>query len=259
MRGKILVFLVASLVVSLFALTTLAQVEEQKEQLFVIDEWVVKPPMANEFEAVVKESIAIYAEHKFPYPFYTFWTSDFHYHVMWPYEKYGDLDNWYEAIEELSKKVGEPWQALSKRVAVTYEYIHSSVYYHMPELSYIPENPRLKHEEANFFFFDIYYVQPGKTKEFKEIIKKFVALSKSKNITEGWDAYDGDIGTDMPVYAFVMRAKDETDFYIHNTKMWEILGEEGEKLWEESVALIRKRGDKQAWLLPDFSYMPKEK
>ena len=259
MRSKISVFLMVGFVASLCSLATLAKAEEQKAQLFVVDEHVVKPSMADEFEAVAKEWVAILTKHKFSYPCYTYQTSDFHYHFIWPFENYADLDNWEKAVDELAEKVGEPWQALMKRASVTHEFVYSHMWNHMPELSYTPESPRLKPEEGNYFFWDIYYVQSGKTKEFDEILKKLLTLFKSKNIEEGFAAYSGDIGTEMPVRLFVMGARDAADFHIHNTKMWEILGEEGDMLWKKAVTFIRKREVEDAWFLPDLSYIPEEK
>ncbi len=102
-------------------------------------------------------------------------------------------------------------------------------------------------------------VHTGKGTEFAEIIKKFISLCKSKKITEGLNTLYGDIGTDIPVFAFSGRAKDEADFYVHNDKMWEMLGKEGEMLYEKGLQLIRKNEVKQGWFRPDLSYKPKEK
>jgi len=260
MRGKVSVILMVGFVVILCALTTLAQTEEQKDQLLFVNEFTVKPSMVKKFEACLKEFVALGTQHKHPYSHMAYSINDFHYILVFPLENYADITSWDKATDELGEKAGkEQWQALGKRMENSYEYYHSSMVYLIPELSYTPENPRLKPEEGNFIFWDIYYLYPGKEKEFKEIIKKWISLCKSKNITERFNILQGDIGTDNPVYAFSGRAKDAADFYTHNNKMWEMVGKEGEMLYEKMLPLIRKNEVKQGWLRPDLSYIPKEK
>ncbi len=260
MKSKISVFLIVGFVVILCALTTLAQTEEQKDQLLFVNEFTVKPSMVKEFEACSKEFVALCNQHKHPYSHMAYSINDFHYIVVFPLENYADITSWDKATNELGKKAEkEQWQALWKRMENSYEYYHSSMVYLIPELSYTPENPRLKSGEGNFIFWDIYYLHPGKEKEFKDILKKWISLCKSKNITERFNILRGDIGTDNPVYAFTGRAKDAADFYTQNAKMWELLGEEGGELYRKMLPFIRKNEVKQGWLRSDLSYAPKEK
>ncbi len=260
MKRKISIFLMVGFVVILCALTTLAQTEEQKDQLLFVNEFKVKLSMVKEFEACLKEFVALSTQHKHPYSSMVYSLNDFHYLIVFPLEDYADITRWDKAVEELGEKAGkEQWQALWKRMENSYEYYNSSMVYLVPELSYTPENPRLKSGEGNFIFWDIYYLHPGKVKEFKELQKKWISLCKSKKITEGYNILQGDIGTDNPVYAFTLIAKDATDFYTQNKKMWEMLGEEGEMLYEKMLPFVRKNEVKQGWLRPDLSYKPKEK
>ncbi len=260
MKSKISVFLIVGFVVILCALTTLAQTEEQKDQFLYVNELAVKPSMVKEFEAVSEEFVALCTQHKYPYSRMTYSLNDFHYIFVWPLENYADITSWDKATNELGKKAEkEQWQALWKRSVKSYESRHDSTYYLIPELSYTPENPRLKSEEGNFIFWDFYYLHPGKAKEFEENIEKFISLCKSKKITEGFNTLEGDIGTERPFYAFFIIAKDAADFYTHNNKMWEMLGKEGEMLFEKMLPFVRKNEVKQGWLRPDLSYKPKEK
>jgi hypothetical protein len=260
MRSKISVFLMVGFVVCLCFLITLAQEEEQEEQLLYVDEYTVKPSMVDEFEAAIKEGVAFRTQHKYPYSLMTYSLNDFHYTFVYSLENYADITSMDKAGDELREKVGkEKVQALSKKWVNFYEYYNESMVYLVPELSYTPENPRLKSGDGNFIFWDIYYVHPGKAAEFEEIIKKFISIFKDKKMTEGINVIVGDIGTDNPVFAFSLRAKDEADFYVHNDKMWEMLGEEGEMLYEKMLPLVRKNEVKQGWFRPDLSYVPKEK
>ena len=260
MRSKIYVFLMLGLVVSLCALTTLAQADEQKAQLFFIEEAVVKPSMVDKYEAHAKEAIGLCVKYGLPFPFYAFTTDDLHYYFVWPIENYASLDSLFKALGGWVEKMGdENWQALVKSGEGTHEYMKWSIIRHRPELSYTPEKPRLKPEEANFVVWIFCYVQPGKEREFEEICKEWVTLYKRKNIPEKFDTYAGDIGTDMPFYFLTGRAKNAIDFYIQDEKEQEILGEEYMALLRKTLATLKELKFKTGWFRSDLSYMPEEK
>jgi len=260
MRGKFSIILMVGFMVSLCSLTTLAQGEEQKAQLFNVDDYAVNLSMVDEFEAGIKEWVAVCAKHKFPYPWKAYGTEDFHYIFVWPVENYADIDNMYKAFDELEEKMGEEqWQALLKHFEGTYEIHQSAMYYLIPERSYTPENPRLKSEEVNFISWRFYYIQSGKEEEFAEIDKEWVALYKSKNIRDGYNLYVGDMGTDMPMCVDAEWGKDAVDYFSEQKKINELLGEEATTLWKKAIKLCRKFEYKMGWYFPDLSYIPKEK
>lgn len=107
--------------------------------------------------------------------------------------------------------------------------------------------------------FDICYVKPGKGKELEEINKEWVVLSREKNVPTGFNLFEGDIGTDMPVVVISEKGKDAADFFSQNAKNWELWGEKGRELWKKTEAVYRKIETKTAWFLPDLSYIPEEK
>jgi len=261
MKGKVSIFLMVSLVVSLCALTTLAQSEEQKAQLYFVEEVVVKPSMIDKYEELTKEALDLWTKYGSPFLFYAFVTDDFHYYFVWPIENYASLDSLFKAIGDWVVKMGdENWQALMKSGEGTYGYMKWSIVRHKPDLSYSPEKPRLKPEEANFIYIGLCYVKPGKDKEFDEAFKKWVDLYKNNNITDGFDTFAGDIGTEMPFYFWTFRAKSASDFWIHSKVRNKKIGEEKVRtLHHKTVALFRKIEFKTGRFRPGFSYIPKEK
>ena len=260
MRSKVLVFLIVGFVVSLCALTIMAQEEEQKAQAYYLQDVAVKPSMIAEYEAAAKEVVSLNSQYKATYPWNGFSADDFHYYFSIPVENLADVDNMFKEDSELEKKMGEEKsKEIGKRFAGTYEYVREFMLYSSPDLSYSPKSPRLQSEEANYRQWGWYYVQPEKMKEFQEVLKKFVALAKSKNVTDGYNIYSGGIGMDLPAYLVAFSAKSAADFETHYEKAWELLGEEGKALMQKLVALTRERELKTGWLRPELSYLPKEK
>jgi hypothetical protein len=260
MRGKISIVLMVGFVVILCSSTLLAQEEKQKAQAYYALEVVVKPSMIAEYEAAVKEVVSLNSEYNATYPWYGFSADDFHYYFFIPVENLADVDKMFKEDNKLEKKMGEEKsKEIGRRFAGTYEYVREFMLYHSPDLSYTPESPRLKPEEANYRQWIWYYIQPDKEKEFQEILKKFVTLAQSKNVIDGYNIYSGGIGMDVPAYLVAFSAKSAADFETHYEKAWELLGEEGKALMQKVIALTRERELKTGWFRPELSYLPKEK
>ena len=141
----------------------------------------------------------------------------------------------------------------------TYEYIKQGVIRTRPDLSYVPENPRLKPEEGVYIRWGQCYVKADKTREFEEIMKKWVALFKEKNIGGGFNTFMGEMGTDNPFYFWAEYGKSPADFYTWNEKESEMLGDELMPLWLKTLGLLRKFEGKGGMIRPELSYIPKKK
>ena len=247
-------------VVSPCASTTLAQTEEQKAQLYFVEEVVVKPSMADKYEEHTKEALDLWTKYGSPFPFYAFVTDDFHYYFVWPIENYASLDSLFKAIGEWVVKMGdENWQALLKSGEGTYEYMKWSIVRHKPELSYSPANPSLKPGEANFVYLNFFYIQSGKEEEFEEVFKEGTAFYKSINFPFGFDIYVGDMGTEMPMYIYFSKWENAADFFAQHDKAFKLHTEEAIKLRQKTLITIRKTKVKTGMFRPDLSYIPKEK
>ena len=260
MRSKVSIILMLSLVVSLCSLISLAQYKEQKAQLYMVFELVTKPSMAKDYETEVKGEFALYAECKSPYPWYGFSTDDFHYYFICPIDNFASLYEIDKAYAEMEKKVElERWQDVFKRVNEKSEYYNMYFIRYRQDLSYTPENPRLKPEDAKFISIDFYYIKPGKETEFEKVCKDYSALDRRKEITNSYYFAVMDNGPDMPLYIGFATGKNASDLFIHWEKQQEIEGEEGKVLWEKTWAVCRRFETKTGWFRPDLSYIPKEK
>lgn len=260
MRGKVTIILMVGLLMSFCIITTFAQTqEEQKPQPIYLLKVAVKPSMIHQYETAVKELVALYKQYKGTYPWHGFSADDFLYYFDMPVENLADLEKMFQEDEEIAKKWGEEKsKEIDKSFAGTYEYVHSSMYYYRKDLSFIPEEPRLKSEEANYRLWAFYYVQPDKDKEFQDVLKKFIALYKEKNVAEPYYIYVGGMGTEMPVYVVAFISKSAADFWTHNEKTCELIGEEGKALSQKVISLVRKRDIKTAWYRPELSYIPEK-
>ena len=260
MRRRIFIFFMVGIMVALCALTTYAQAEKPPVQFYFVEDNVVKPSKMNQFEAAVKEFLAMIEEYHFPYSFYTYMTDDFHYYFVYPIEGFSDLEKAYQIWSEILAKFGEDkWQAINKRMGKTIEYFKHGTFIQQPALSYTPQGHQLSLEKVPYTYWGFAYGKPGLEKELEANLKEWVALYESRKIPVGFTTFVGGIGTDMPFYFWTMRAKNAAEYWRLDEKIVEELGpEKVMALWNKTLALLRKYEYKTGLFRPDLSYLPKE-
>ena len=257
MKTKTFLFIMIGLFMSLSTAYVAAQDGQSKGQLHLIHEDFVKPSKVAEYEAALKELLAQLTQQKAAVQFNASMRDDFHYYFVMPVENFSAVDELNKTMEEFDKKIGEmKSEELNKNFAGTYTYHEVFMARLMTDLSYAPEQSRLKDDEAGFLHWDFYYIEPGKEKEAMGIAKEYKELYKSKNISDGYDLWMGDIGSEMPVLAVVQWGKNATDFYTQSEKNDALLGEAGQALGAKAMAITRKFEHINGRPRPDLSYMP---
>lgn len=215
--------------------------------------------MVSQYEAYAKEVLELATKYNFPFSYSLFSTNDYYYYYSFPMKNFADVDNFNKALAEWFKQIGEEEsQEMMKRALGTYAYERIYLFRHAPDMSYMPEKPRLKPEEEKFFYIGRCFIQPGKEKEVAENFKKFVSLYKGEGADLGWDTFIGDVGEKMPLFYYVMWGKDAAEFWSHSKEVEEIVGEEGGKLWEETLTYLRKYDFKMGMYRKELSYAPKK-
>lgn len=256
MRSKIAIVLMVGLVASLCALTTWAQEKEQKAQLYLIWDIQINPSMLAEYDATTKEMVTLFAKYKFPYHLYAYRTGDYHDYFVAPIESHAAIDDVFKHFAQMPE---EEWSALVKHFSGTYDSEKIQTIMLRPDLSHMPEEPRLEPEEEKFMQMSFCYVIPGKEKEFEENFRQIMMLLKSKNIPSAVKTHFGLTGTDNPVYIYTISAKNSSDYHVQHAKELEIAGDEVGKFWNKILGCLRKYENKTCWYRPDLSYIPEEK
>lgn len=247
------------LTVFVFVLSSgLASAQEAESQMYLLFDCVVKPLADAKLYDALKEMVAFYSKHAFPYAWSVYATNDYHYQYLIPIKGYADLATFFKTDEEIMTKAAAEYQALLEKFNDTYDSYEFQVYMFRPDLSLIPTKPYYKPEETNFVALDIWSVVPGKEQEAEKLSKELMALCQKKEVRDTWYCYAGSLGVEQPVYVFAGPDKDEAAFIAHNAEMWKLLGKDVTELYNKMIALCRKREHKRAWYQPELSYSPKK-
>ncbi len=147
----------------------------------------------------------------------------------------------------------ESFQAVHRRLVVAELERVYQFWYFRPDISFLPENERLKPEEIGHYTWDFVWVIPGKEAEFD---KEWVALSNAKKARDPFLTYAGGPGTTMPVYVWFEYGKSPADYAEAEERFWKSMGAEGADLSKRTRALIRRSETKTGRYRPDLSFAP---
>ena len=230
----------------------------QDTQMYCIYKEVVKPGMTKQYEDAMKYMISEFkAYHIDPEKvnFVAVSGPEIGYVYAMPMENFASMDqmnaNWGEVVEILGADKFEALIAPAQEAMESIEIFHVE---RVQELSYTPENPRLKPEEIEYVQYGFYYPMPGKEHAFEELAKKFRELYQSNGIDSGWSIYQVITGADLPLYVVAHAAKNESDYYTTRDEVRALLGEEAKALRDQVYGVVRKIEHKGGRLRPDLSY-----
>ncbi len=247
--------------VGILALSFVAAAQEKKPQLYFVEDYLVKPSMVAQFEGALKEAYnTIFTPNAWPWSIETYSTEDFHYYLLYRFENMADIDKAFAAFAEILGKIGvEKWDILNGKMGDATEYYKQGTVTLSPELSYSPETPRLKPEEAKLVYWGFCYVLPGREKEFEAQLKKIVALHYAKKVLQGFNGWIGGLGTDLPLYFYSETAKSGADLFLASEEAMKLIDPEATRIWNSMLALMRKFESKMGSFRPDLSYAPAPK
>lgn len=231
-----------------------------RQQLFLIHEETVNPSTVAQYESATKDLVKAFADKKVSSPTFilnTYMTSDFHYLYITPISGWAQLDtiskDWMGASEMIGK---DKWRDLMKRGSAAMSSYDEAVAARRDDLSYQPENPRLKMEEMPYARVDYYYLKPGAEADAEQVARDYVALFKEKKIADGFTIYMAMSGHDLPLLVAVIPAKSPADFAAVDEKTMATLGDALRNLQGRAMAITRRIEHKDSWFRPDLSYMP---
>ncbi len=259
MKSKVSIIIAVFFVASLLSLTFSAQAQEQESQLYLVWEDTVHPSKAMGYEAAMKMWVDFNTKYKFPRPVTVYRTNDYHYYTLMPIEKLADIDDLEKYFTELGEEAGKDVGEIQKAFAGTTESTTFGTALLRFDLSYMPENPRVKTEDVSFVWWNYYYVKSGKEKEAEEIAKEWQALWKSNGITDSFQVYQPMLWSDIPVMTAAGGALSAADYYSHMEKNIEKMGDEYLALTKKTMDACRRFEQKTGMILRDLSYIPPEK
>jgi hypothetical protein len=255
MKAKVSGLLVV--VVLLGILVAGAPAQEKQSQMYLVEECLVKPSADAAFYGLEKDFIAICQKLKWPMAWKCYASDDYRYYFVMPMANLAEVESYFKAGAEFFAKNSAEIKPVLDKFSELGEYDRYFILNFAPELSLIPEKPRFKPDETGFFYFDIWYIKPGKEAEFEKAQREGIPDAKKKGVKDTWLCFVGGLGTEQPVY-YMAGPDTIVDFYKHNEEMWKLMGKEASEMQQKALLLCRKRESAMAWYQSELSYTPQK-
>lgn len=243
-----------SIVALSVAAGTQAQPVSAPQYLFIHEEFP-KPAMIKEYESVSREFVVMVAAKKAKLPHFSasaFASPDLTYTFVTPVPNPGGGDGMYSELIALAYADPAVMDLVERTNAIAPE-LKDMVVQLLPELSYVPDRPRLQPGTACFYHYDMYYLTPGRQAEAEAVAADYVKALKAKGDTTGYNLYKAVTGPDTPLYIGVVPANDAADYESSRAKRAALLGAELASLQARAKALTRRFEARQMVARPDLS------
>lgn len=230
----------------------IANVYSQPEnKLWDVDEVKVKPEQVTNFEQSLKDIVQLFKQNNFPYDMQIYSSNGFKYYF------FSEIDNM-ASYDQLLSAVGDFWSKVDSTVlnnfVKCYVYDHEFMLRQIGKFTYQPEKQRVPWDEFNYAVWDVHYIKGEKYKEYNELMVEFNELLKKSKFDDPIIMLQGMLGTESPMYIFALFGKDANDMMQQNQKMWQSFGEDGMKLYQKVLPLLRDREKIEFWYRRDLSY-----
>ncbi len=225
-----------------------------QNQAFWVHEDQVKPAMLKEYEAVTKDFIEACKKHNLQDANWaTARVDGGTYLTISPIDSMADLDK--NPMASLADKMGEEnFNAMFDRFNECYD-VHRNYMVHLIEdLSYMPNGLTTTTPDEDYRKWHFFHVTPKNVSKLRDKMKAIKSLYETKGANQHFRIYRNGFGSTGDYYLAVISAKDAQSYAKTSAETDELLGEEGEKLFDELMQYVHKYESKTGRMRPDLAY-----
>ncbi|APS38184.1 hypothetical protein [Salegentibacter sp. T436] len=223
-------------------------------QAFWIHEDQVKPAMLKEYEAVTKDFIKACKEHNLKDADWTTARIDGGtYLTIAPINSMADFDK--NPMAPLAEKMGEEnFRAIFSRFDKCYDTHRNYMVHLINDMSYMPNGLTTNTEGEDYRKWHFFHVTPQNVTNLRNKMKEIKSLYETKGATQHFRIYRNGFGSTGDYYLVVISAKDAQSYAKTSEETDKLLGEEGEKLFDDLMQYVHKYESKTGSMRPDLAY-----
>lgn len=247
------------IVLFLFCLSTSLWSQEGKNQAFWIHEDQVKPSMMGEYEKVSKDLVEACKTNNVQNIQWTVASmNDGTFLSITPIENLADIQNM--NFDDLKENLGDDaFNKIFENFNKCYDKHGDYVTILVPSLSYMPEGLATSTPGKDYRVWHRMDVTPANMQKVQDKMKELKTLFASKNSQMFYRIYRSGFGNVGDSYVAVISAKDAMDYDQMSEENDELMGEEGQKLFNEMFQYVDAYQVKRGGMRPDLAYQPEQK
>lgn len=230
--------------------------DKEHLQMFMVHEDRTKPAMAKKHESIDKELIGAMRQNEIgDLSWITLVTEDFRYMYISPIESMAALDK--DPFAGLTQQIGQrETKKIFDKYDDTYDEHGDYILILDKNLSYQPGGINTTPVGKNFRHIAMYYYTPANANKAEDLAKKFHELYTKKNSQLDYRLYRSGFGVMGSFFWIVTAAESPEDFERMREDNRELLGQEGETLFNQLAQTISKVEIIRGYIRPDLGYQP---
>ena len=227
-------------------------------QAFWVHEDQVKPSMIKEYEAVTKDFIAQCKKHDLKdSDWSTASIDDGTYLSISPINNMADFDK--NTMAPLAEKMGEEeFTKIFSRFNKCYDSHRDYVVHLISDMSYMPGGLTTNTLGEDYRKWHFFHVTPENVANLRTKMQEIKSLYEKKDAKQHFRVYRNGFGNPGDYYLVVISAKDAQSYAKTSEETDILLGEEGEKLFDEMLKYVHKYESKTGRMRPDLAYVSKK-
>jgi len=225
--------------------------QQAEAQFRVLEEIYIAPGTAEEFEAASKARTARMVAGNVAFGRLVSVTNDGVYRFVTQLEEdFSSVGEWREQIAAM------PVSSTPGSVAGIIDHIDRAIWQRQPDISHVPESPRLENDEIGFVHVIRLYPKFGAIGDVVEVLQRITALNVSSNLNSRRLVSELVVGPETPVLSVTWVARDREDYYAQRAQDGEAMGEEYQELVNQLLRLCRKFEQQDYTARQDLGYQP---
>lgn len=230
--------------------------QEGRAQAFWIHEDQVKPSMRMEYEQASKDLVsACKTNNTQNIQWATASMDDGTYLSITPIKDMAEIQDL--NFSDLREKIGDDaYTKIFQNFNKCYDKHGDYVTYLIPSLSYMPDGLSTNTPGKNYRVWHRMDVSAGNLQNIQAKMKELKDLFASKNSKMHYRIYRSGFGNLGDYYVAVISAKDAVDYDNMAMENDKLLGEEGQKKFEEVFEYVEAYNVKRGSMRPDLAYQP---
>ncbi|WP_037319701.1 hypothetical protein [Salegentibacter sp. Hel_I_6] len=223
-------------------------------QAYWVHEDQVKPSMLKEYEAVTKDFIKACKEHDLKEADWATARIDGGtYLTIAPINSMADFDK--NPMAPLAEKMGEEnFRAIFSRFDKCYDTHRNYMVHLIDDMSYMPNGLTTNTEGEDYRKWHFFHVTPQNIANLRDKMKEVKSLYETKGAKQHFRIYRNGFGSTGDYYLVVISAKDAQSYAKTSEETDKLLGEEGEKLFDDLMQYVHKYESKTGRMRPDLAY-----
>jgi len=210
--------------------------------------------MLKEYESVTKDFIKACKEHNLKDADWTTARIDGGtYLTIAPINSMADFDK--NPMAPLAEKMGEEnFRAIFSRFDKCYDTHRNYMVHLINDMSYMPNGLTTNTEGEDYRKWHFFHVTPQNVANLRNKMKEIKSLYETKGAKEYFRIYRNGFGSTGDYYLVVISAKDAQSYAKTSEETDKLLGEEGEKLFNDLMQYVHKYESKTGRMRPDLAY-----